>query len=223
MTVFSYLRLSHQEQFNNGISLDTQEDRIKKFADLQGMSIDKTYSELVSGNVEFRKRKVFNKIMEQIKSGDTIITSRLDRLSRNTRDLLNLVEHFKKNKINLYFVDIGKVTDEGIGRIFLIMLSAFAENERIQVSERIKQNKKRQTELNRYKGGYVEFSKHRNADGSYSVNEKEQEILNSIIDLRKHKFTYRKISEEIKKKYARKLHYSFIYKLCERNKQMVGA
>ena len=143
MTVFSYLRLSHQEQFNNGISLDTQEDRIKKFADLQGMSIDKTYSELVSGNVEFRKRKVFNKIMEQIKSGDTIITSRLDRLSRNTRDLLNLVEHFKKNKINLYFVDIGKVTDEGIGRIFLIMLSAFAENERIQVSERIKQNKKR--------------------------------------------------------------------------------
>jgi hypothetical protein len=58
------------------------------------------------------------------------------------------------------------------------------------------------------------FSK--KADGTLDVNSKEAEIYQSIINLKKNKVPLRKISEVIKNKYARKLHYSYISKLLNR-------
>jgi DNA invertase Pin-like site-specific DNA recombinase len=217
MTVYIYSRLSHEEQFNNGISLDTQLDRCKKYIELQIGTNDTVVAEqeCISGGVEFRKRNIFNKIYSKLKKGDSIVVSRLDRLSRNTLDLLKLVEHLKKIKVHLHFVDLGEVSGEGIGRIFLIMLSAFAENERLMVSERIKQNKKRYKSENRYLGGYQQFGK-TNVDGKYIDDEKEQQIIEAIVNLQQGGFTYRKISNEIKNKFGRNLHYSFVYKICKR-------
>ena len=56
----AYIRVSHIESLN-GTSLDTQEKRCRAFSELHGFKIDKVYSEIVSGGVEFRKRKVFKK------------------------------------------------------------------------------------------------------------------------------------------------------------------
>ena len=61
----AYIRVSHIESLN-GTSLDTQEKRCKAFAELHGFKIDKVYSEIVSGGVEFRKRKIFQKVLKEI-------------------------------------------------------------------------------------------------------------------------------------------------------------
>ena len=209
MTVYIYSRLSHEEQFNNGISLDTQEDRCRKYIELSINNNDTTATtvakcECISGGVEFRKRNVFNQIFSKLKQGDHIVCSRLDRLSRNTLDLLKLVEQLKKKKVHLHFVDLGEVSGEGIGRIFLIMLSAFAENERLMVSERIKQNKKRYKNENKYLGGYQQ------------LGFQEQEMIDVMVNLQQGGFTYRNIADEIKNKFGRKFHYSFVYKVCKR-------
>ncbi len=218
MTVFIYSRLSHEEQYSNGISLDTQFKRCEQYAELNELHLATgvaRYNECVSGGVEFRKRPVFMQLYNKLKNGDHIIVSRLDRLSRNTLDLLKFVEHLKKIKVHLHFVDIGEVSGEGIGRIFLIMLSAFAENERLMVSERIKQNKLRYKNENRYLGGYTEFGK-TNINGKYEDNIKEQQMIEAMVNLKKHGLTYRKIADEIKNKFGRNLHYSFIYKVIKR-------
>ena len=73
----AYIRVSHIESLN-GTSLDTQEKRCKAFAELHGFKIDKVYSEIVSGGVEFRKRKIFQKVLKEIKSNGRLIVSRLD-------------------------------------------------------------------------------------------------------------------------------------------------
>lgn len=221
MTVYIYSRLSHEEQFNNGISLDTQEDRCHKYIELSINNNDTTATtvakcECISGGVEFRKRNVFNQIFSKLKQGDHIVCSRLDRLSRNTLDLLKLVEQLKKKKVHLHFVDLGEVSGEGIGRIFLIMLSAFAENERLMVSERIKQNKKRYKNENKYLGGYQQLGFQKNSKNEYEVNVKEQEMIDAMVNLQQGGFTYRKIADEIKNKFGRKFHYSFVYKVCKR-------
>ena len=49
----AYLRVSHQESLN-GTSLEVQEKKCRAFAELHGFSIDRVYSEVVSGGVEFR-------------------------------------------------------------------------------------------------------------------------------------------------------------------------
>ena len=43
--------------------------------------------------------------------------------------------------------------------------------------------------------------------------DKEQEIIDSIVNLKKNGITYRKIADVIKNKFGRNLHYSFVYKL----------
>ena len=180
------------------------------------------HTECISGGVELRKRTVFNNIYSKLKKGDQIVCSRLDRLSRNTLDLLKLVERLKKIGVGLHFVDLGEVTGEGVGRIFLIMLSAFAENERLMVSERIKQNKKRYKSENRYLGGYQQFGK-TNVNGLYEDNDKEQQIILAMLNLKKSGLTYRQTAEEIKKKFSRKVHYSFVYKICKREEGINNA
>ena len=57
----------------NGTSLDTQEKRCRAFSELHGFKIDKVYSEIVSGGVEFRKRKIFQKVLKDIKSERILI------------------------------------------------------------------------------------------------------------------------------------------------------
>ena len=49
----AYLRISHTESLN-GTSLDVQESKCKAYAELHGFKIDKVFSEIVSGSVEFR-------------------------------------------------------------------------------------------------------------------------------------------------------------------------
>jgi hypothetical protein len=52
----------------------------------------KVFSEKISGRVLGIGRKVRAKAMEALRAGDTLIVTRLDRLARSTRDLLNVLD-----------------------------------------------------------------------------------------------------------------------------------
>ena len=82
MSNYAYLRVSHLESLN-GTSFETQERRIRNYAELNDFQINFVHSEVVSGGVDFKKRKVFQKILKQLKRGDRLVVSRLDRLVRN--------------------------------------------------------------------------------------------------------------------------------------------
>ena len=97
MSNIAYIRVSHTESLN-GTSLETQERRCKAFAELHNFSIDKVYTEVVSGGVEFRKRPVFQKVLSELKANSKLVVSRLDRLSRKVIDTLKLVDDFKRER-----------------------------------------------------------------------------------------------------------------------------
>ena len=81
--------------------------------------------------------------MNFLKRGDHITWSYLDIFNRNTLNLLQLVERFKKQKVCLHFVDIGsEVTGtDAMGSVFFKLLSVFAEFYAKQVSEKSKATK----------------------------------------------------------------------------------
>ncbi len=95
----AYLRISHTESLN-GTSLDVQESKCKAYAELHGFKIDKVFSEIVSGSVEFRKRPVFQKALSELGKGSKLVVARLDRASRSVLDTLKLVKDFEKNALN---------------------------------------------------------------------------------------------------------------------------
>ena len=63
--------------------------------------------------------------VKKLKKNDHIICSHLDRFSRNTLNLLTWVDRFKRQKINLHFVDVGgEVTgSDAMGSVFVKLLS----------------------------------------------------------------------------------------------------
>ena len=204
MSNIAYLRVSHTESLN-GTSLEVQEKRCRAFAELHGFTIDKVYSEVVSGGVEFRKRPIFQKVLSELKSGSKLVVSRLDRMSRKVVDTLKLVEDFKKEKKEICITDIGNIHTDGVSKVFVTILASLAEIERENISIRIKQSKKIAREQRKHQGGYLEFGFQKDENGKLVPNEKEFVILQSMFHLRKSGLGYRKIADEVKKKFGKQI------------------
>ena len=90
MKKLAYVRVSSIEQ-----NVDRQKIAINKVVD-----IDKWFIEKVSG--KDRNRPELNKLLDYVREGDTVYIHSLDRLGRNTSDLLNIVEDLSESNLYRY-------------------------------------------------------------------------------------------------------------------------
>ena len=223
MSNIAYLRVSHTESLN-GTSLEVQEKRCKAFAELHNFNIDYVYSEIVSGGVEFRKRPVFQKVLKELKSGSKLVVSRLDRLSRKVVDTLSLVDDFKKEHKEICITDIGNIHTDGVSKIFVTILASLAEIERENISIRIKASKQIAREERKHLGGYLPTGYRKDDNGVLVPDDKEFEIVKSIFSLRKSGLNIRQISDVIKNKFGRKIHFTQCHRILNReyNQKLLG-
>jgi len=221
MSNIAYLRVSHIESLN-GTSLETQENKCKAYAELHDFKIDRVYSEVVSGAVEFRKRPVFQKLLSELKGNSKLVVSRLDRLSRKVVDTLKLIDDFKKEHKEICITDIGNIHKDGVSKVFVTILASLAEIERENISIRIKASKKIAKEERRYLGGYSEFG-YKVENKKLVPDDKEFLVLQSMVSLRKSGLGYRKISDEIKNKFGKRIYYPQVHKILNRphNRQFI--
>ena len=143
----------------------------------------------------------------------------LDRFSRNTLNLLQLVEKFRKQKVSLYFVDVGgEVTGtDAIGSVFLKLLSVFAEFYAKQVSEKSKATKQRMIKENKHTGGFRPKFGYDVDDNGYLVPcEKEQSVIRLMKILRKKRNSYKSISEKVTKATRKKFPQSLVFNILNR-------
>ena len=222
MSNIAYLRVSHTESLN-GTSIETQEKRCRAFAELHNFSIDKVYTEVVSGGVEFRKRPIFQKVLSELKSGSKLVVSRLDRLSRKVIDTLKLVDDFKREHKEICITDIGNIHKDGVSKVFVTILASLAEIERENISQRIKASKKIAKDDRKYLGGYTEFG-YKVENKKLVPDEKEFIVLQSMVNLRKSGLGYRKISDEIKNKFGKRIYFPQVHKILNRphNLKLLG-
>ena len=222
MSNIAYLRVSHTDSLN-GTSLEVQEKKCRAFAELHGFTIDKVYTEVVSGGVEFRKRPIFQKVLSELKSGSKLVVSRLDRLSRKVIDTLKIVDDFKREHKEICITDIGNIHKDGVSKVFVTILASLAEIERENISQRIKASKKIAKDDRKYLGGYTEFG-YKVEDKKLVPDEKEFIVLQSMVNLRKSGLGYRKISDEIKNKFGKRIYFPQVHKILNRphNLKLLG-
>jgi DNA invertase Pin-like site-specific DNA recombinase len=82
------------------------------------------------------KRPKLEQLLRDINESDTIIVTRVDRLGRNTQQLLQLVEELQERNITLFIIELGIEATHRNGKLFLTILSALAENERELLAEK---------------------------------------------------------------------------------------
>lgn len=85
MAVVAYLRVSTEKQF-----LENQREEIVRFAERNGMSIDKWYTETVSGSVSSKERKLSG-VLDKMRPGDSLIVTEISRLSRTLLEIMTIL------------------------------------------------------------------------------------------------------------------------------------
>lgn len=121
--IFGYARVS-----TTGQKLDSQ---IKQ---LREIDVEKIVSEKISGIVE--KKNELDILLGQMISGDTLVVTRLDRLGRSTKQLLELVDSFSQRGIHLVVLNLGIDTRTSSGKFILTVMAAFSELDRSLLIEK---------------------------------------------------------------------------------------
>ena len=216
--IYIYGRCSAEENYSKGSSIETQITKCQSYATMKDLVVDEVITEQISGTVAFDKRLKGGELLNNLKKGDHIICSALDRFSRNTLDLLNLVEQFKGQKVQLHFIDVGgEVTGtDAIGSVFLKLLSVFSEFYAKQLSEKQKATKDRMKTQGRYLGGKKPFGFDIDENNNLVICEKEQQVINQMKDLRGSGLSYQKISNEITNSTRKKFPVSWVFKILNR-------
>jgi len=217
MTIYFYGRCSADENFDKGSSIETQLSKVNAYAVIKDLTIDKEITESISGTVKFNNRPMGIELMSDLKKGDHIICSALDRFSRNTLDLLQVIEKFKRMKVSLHFTEFGEVTGtDAIGSIFVKLLSVFAEYYSKQCSEKQIATKQRLIKENRFTGGKKKFGYDLDHNNYYVPCEKEQQIIREMQLMRKRGKSYQKVADEITVSTRKKFPVSWVHKILMR-------
>ena len=124
MTVFGYARVS-----TDGQTLAAQD------AALKAAGCAKVYSETASGAKT--DRAALAKVISKLGEGDRLMVTRLDRLARSTRDLLNVLDEIAKRGAGFRsLADAWADTTTPHGRLMLTVLAGLAEFERHLIKTR---------------------------------------------------------------------------------------
>ena len=71
-----------------------------------------------------------------MENGDVILVKKLDRLGRDTVNMIQLIKEFDENGVAIRFLDDGISTEGTIGKMVITILSAVAQAERERILER---------------------------------------------------------------------------------------
>ena len=94
--IIGYIRVSTEKQH-----IENQEDEIKRFASVNGWSIDKWVTEVVSGKRDVRLRKL-GRVLKHLRRGDTLVITEVSRLSRSLTDIMEIMGICVKKGVNIY-------------------------------------------------------------------------------------------------------------------------
>jgi DNA invertase Pin-like site-specific DNA recombinase len=141
---------------------------------LTAAGCQKVYREKVSGAKSDRRELL--KLMKRLEAGDAIIITRLDRLARSTRDLLNIVHQLSELGVGFKSLkDTWIDTTTAHGRLVLTILGGLAEFERELILSRTSEGRKRALEKGVRFGRKSTLTRHQQTEAVQRVRDGESQ------------------------------------------------
>ena len=118
----AYYRVSTKHQGGTGLGIEAQRKAVTDFINGNGSRVMAEHVEVESGK-NGNRPELANALSKCKETGATLVVARLDRLPRNTKFLLTLVDA----EVSVVFCDLPQIPEGPIGRFFITMLAATAE------------------------------------------------------------------------------------------------
>ena len=131
--IYGYARVSTKGQAKDGNSLEYQEEELKK------AGATKIYQESFTGTKTIRP--VLDKLLKQLKSGDTVIVTKLDRIARNAKGGLEIIDQILDKGCSIRILNMGLFDTSPTGKLMRTVMLAFAEFERDMIVQRTQEGK----------------------------------------------------------------------------------
>ncbi|WP_033617487.1 recombinase family protein, partial [Lactiplantibacillus plantarum] len=106
---------------------------------LQVAGAQKIFQEKYTGTTT--ERPEFQKLLRVLKTGDTLIVTKLDRFARNTREALAIIQELFKENVKVNILNMGLIDNTPTGQLIFTIFSAFAQFERDMIVTRTQEGK----------------------------------------------------------------------------------
>lgn len=131
--IYGYARVSTRGQAAHGNSLQQQTALLRDHGACEIVAEQHTGSTM--------KRPQLSQLLDKLKTGDTLLVAKLDRLARTTEEGISIIRGLIDRGIIVNILNVGVLDSSPIGKFFLTTMLAVAELERSLIMERMREGK----------------------------------------------------------------------------------
>lgn len=135
-----YIRVSTEDQAREGFSLGEQKERLEAMCKFKGYEVYDVYEDAGISAKNMEDRPSFNRLLDDIKQKkiNTIVTLKLDRLTRSVYDWENIMKFLEENDAYIDCANDEINTTNANGKMISRLLMSVSQNEIERTSERTK-------------------------------------------------------------------------------------
>lgn len=135
-----YCRVSTKEQADEGFSIDEQERLLRELCEKEGYDIVDVYSDRGISAKNISGRPEFKRLLDDVANNqvDILLAWKLTRISRNLKDVLDIVDLLEKYNVQVRFLSEQVDTSTPAGKMQLQLMGMIAEYERETIASNVK-------------------------------------------------------------------------------------
>lgn len=130
---FGYIRVSTRKQARDGNSLEAQREA------LTAAGAEKIYTDAFTGTR--MERPEWDKLRAQLRRGDVLIVTRLDRLARSVSQASGLITEMIDEGVTIHVLNLGVLSNDSVNTLLRNVLLSFAQFERDMIVQRTQEGK----------------------------------------------------------------------------------
>lgn len=132
-TTYGYARVSSKGQAKDGNSLEGQDQELKAAGAV------KVYTDVYTGTTTDRPE--LDKLLAELKAGDTLIVTKLDRIARSVQQGITLIDALVTKGVKVNVLNMGVMDNTPTGKLIRNVMLSFAEFERDMIMQRTREGR----------------------------------------------------------------------------------